>query len=93
MFPRHNVFQPKGYIFLGFHPLTLPLHFNWFCFILSLQILHNLLDNRLPPTGGGSVWGGGVCGGGGGGVGGGGGGGVGVGGGGVMWVWVWSEVR
>ena len=47
-FPRHNVFQPKGYIFLGFHPLTFhtPLHFNGFCFILSLQILHNLLDNR-----------------------------------------------
>ena len=44
-FPRHNVFQPKGYIFLGFHPLTFhtPLHFNGFCFILYLQILHNLL--------------------------------------------------
>ena len=40
-FPRHNVFQPKGYIFLGFHPLTYhkPLHFNGFCFILPLQIL------------------------------------------------------
>ena len=37
---RHNVFQPKGYIFLGFHPLTFhtPLHFNGFCFILSLQL-------------------------------------------------------
>jgi len=47
--PRHNAFQPKGYIFLGFHPLTYhkPLHFNGFCFILSLQILHNLLDDRL----------------------------------------------
>ena len=52
-FPRHDVFQPKGYIFLGFHPLTYhkPLHFNGFCFILSLQILHNLLDDRLPPWG------------------------------------------
>ena len=59
-FPRHNVFQPKGYIFLGFHPLTFhtPLHFNGFCFILYLQILHNLLDDRLPPRGGG---GGGMC--------------------------------
>ena len=61
-FPRHNVFQPKGYIFLGFHPLTFhkPLHFNGFCFILYLQILHNFLDDRLLPMGGwGSMW---VCG-------------------------------
>ena len=61
-FPRHNVFQPKGYIFLGFHPLTFhkPLHFNGFCFILYLQILHNLLDDRLLLMGGwGSKW---VCG-------------------------------
>ena len=38
---RHNVFQPEGYIFLGFHPLTYhkPLHFDKFCFILPLQIL------------------------------------------------------
>ena len=38
---RHNVFQPEGYIFLGFHPLTYhkPLHFDGFCFILPLQIL------------------------------------------------------
>ena len=37
---RHNVFQPGGYIFLGFHPLTYhkPLHFDVFCFILPLQI-------------------------------------------------------
>ena len=35
--PRHNVFQPEGYIFLVFHPLTYhkPLHFDgfWFCII------------------------------------------------------------
>ena len=39
-FPRHNVFHPKGYIFLGFHPLTYhkPLHFDGFCFILPQQI-------------------------------------------------------
>jgi hypothetical protein len=38
---RHNVFQPEGYIFLGFHPLTYhkPLHFDGFCFILPLKIL------------------------------------------------------
>ena len=38
---RHNFFQPEGYIFLGFHPLTYhkPLHFDEFCFILPLQIL------------------------------------------------------
>ena len=32
---RHNVFQPKGYLFLGFRPLTYhkPLHFAEFCFI------------------------------------------------------------
>ena len=34
-------FQPEGYIFLGFHPLTYhkPLDFDGFCFILPLQIL------------------------------------------------------
>ena len=35
--PRHNVFQPEGYIFFGLHPLTYhkPLHFDlfWFCII------------------------------------------------------------
>ena len=44
-FPRHNVFQPKGYIFLGFHPLTLPLHFNWFYFILSWSNSENQKKN------------------------------------------------
>ena len=38
--PRHNVFQPGGYIFFLFHSLTShkPLHFNGLCFILSLRI-------------------------------------------------------
>ena len=38
--PRHNVFQPEGYIFFGLYPLTYhkPLHFNGFCFILLLRI-------------------------------------------------------
>ena len=51
--PRHNNFQPEGYIFLGFHPLTYhkPWHFDGFCFILSLQILHNLLADRPAPRG------------------------------------------
>ena len=35
--PRHNVFQPEGYIFFGLHTLTYhkPLHFDgfWFCII------------------------------------------------------------
>jgi hypothetical protein len=46
-------FQPEGYIFLGFHPLTYhkPLHFDGFCFILPLQILNNLLAHRLAPCG------------------------------------------
>ena len=38
--PRHNVFQPEGYIFFGLHPLTYhkPLYFAGFCFILPQQI-------------------------------------------------------
>ena len=38
--PRHNVFQPGGYIFFGLYPLTYhkPLHSNGFFFILPLQI-------------------------------------------------------
>ena len=49
--PRHNVFQPEGYIFLVFHPLTYhkPLHFDGFRFILPLQIMHNLLADRPAP--------------------------------------------
>jgi hypothetical protein len=53
---RHNVFQPEGYIFLGFHPLTYhkPLHFDGFCFILPLQILLiSLLLGRPCPGGAG----------------------------------------
>ena len=52
--PRHNVFQPEGYIFLVFHPLTYhkPLHFDGFRFILPLQIMHNLLADRPAPRGG-----------------------------------------
>ena len=44
---RLNVFQPEGYIFLGFHPLTYhkPLHFDGFCFIFPLQYM--LLINIL----------------------------------------------
>ena len=51
--PRHNVFQPEGYIFLVFHPLTYhkPLHFDGFRFILPLQIMHNLLADRPAPRG------------------------------------------
>jgi hypothetical protein len=50
---RHNVFQPEGYIFLGFHPLTYhkPLHFDRFCSILPLQIFANHLAGRPAPRG------------------------------------------
>jgi hypothetical protein len=50
---RHNIFQPEGYIFLGFHPLTSykPLHFDRFCFILPLQIFANHLAVRPAPRG------------------------------------------
>ena len=39
--------------FLGFHPVTFhkPRHFEGFCFILPLQILHNLLADRPAPRG------------------------------------------
>ena len=39
--------------FLGFHPLTFhkTWHFDGFCFILPLQILHNLLADRPAPRG------------------------------------------
>jgi hypothetical protein len=49
---RHNVFQPEGYIFLGFHPLTYhkPLHFDRFCFILPLQILLITWPLGRPPA-------------------------------------------
>ena len=41
--PRHNIFQPEGYILLEFHALTYqkPLLFDRFCFILPLQIVVN----------------------------------------------------
>jgi hypothetical protein len=50
---RHNVFQPEGYIFLGFHPLTYhkPLHFDRFCFILPLQFLLIKWPLGWPPCG------------------------------------------
>ena len=51
--PRHNVFQPEGYIFLVFHPLTYhkPLHFDGF----QLEIVScdssgcQLIFLRIPP--------------------------------------------
>ena len=55
--PGTMFFQPEGYIFLGFYPLTYykPLYFHGFCFILPLQILlipwANLLAVRPPPCG------------------------------------------
>ena len=46
-------FQPEGYIFLGFHPLTYhkPLDFDGFCFILPLQILLISWPIGLSPAG------------------------------------------